>query len=105
MNNRNFLFSVMMAEGQEEAQNYQATIEIFHKASKLSTSMSYPVLPLEDFPDCVDIEDCSRVWKIPYETMRDFFKVEQIDNENASERQSKSWKVNYKWKVKIAKTN
>ena len=95
MKNRNFLFSVMMAEEQKEAQNYRATIEIYHEASELSMSLSYPVLPLEDFPDYVDIEDCSRVWKIPYETMRDFFKVEQIDNENASVRQSKSWKVGY----------
>ena len=34
-------------------------------------SLSYPVLPLEDFPDYVDIEDCSRVWRIPYETIND----------------------------------
>ena len=66
MKNRNFLFSVMMAEEQKEAQNYRATIEIYHEASELSMSLSYPVLPLEDFPDYVDIEDFSRVWKIPY---------------------------------------
>ena len=105
MNNRNFLFSVMMAEGQEEAQNYQATIEIFHKASKLSTSMSYPVLPLEDFPDCVDIEDCSKVWKVPYATMKDLFKLEQIDKEDVCEGPSKNWKVSYQWRVKMKKTN
>ena len=76
MNNRNFLFCVMMAEKEEMAQNYRATIEVFHKASKMSTSMSYPVLPLEDFPDYLDIEYYPRVWKIPYETMKDLFSCE-----------------------------
>ena len=46
MDNRNFLFCVMMAEEEEIAQNYQATIEVFHEASKISTRISYPVLPL-----------------------------------------------------------
>ena len=61
MDNRNFLFCVMMAEEEEMAQNYRATIEVFHEASKISTSMSYPVLPLGDFPDYLDIEYYPRV--------------------------------------------
>ena len=94
----------MMAEEKEEAENYQATIEVYHKASKMTMSMSYPVLPLEDFPDYLDVEDCPRVWKIPYETMRDLLTIEQI-GENTSESQTKSWKVSYTWRVTIKKTS
>ena len=102
--NRTFLFCVMMAEEQEEAQNYLATIEVFHVASKMSTSMSYPVLPIEDFPDYLDTIDYPRIWKIPYDTMKNLLTMEEIESENKSEEQSKNWSVGYQWKVTIKKT-
>jgi len=103
MNSRNFLFCVMMAEKEETAKRYRATIEVYNE--EMSTSMSYPVLPIEDFPDYLDTLYHPRIWKIPYDTMKDLLKIEEIESENKSEGQSKNWKVGYRWKVTIKKTS
>ena len=67
----------MMAEEEDTAKNYRATIRVFNE--EMSTSMSYPVLPIEDFPDYLDTLYHRRIWKIPYDTMKDLFKIEEIE--------------------------
>ena len=75
----------MIGEDQEIADDYLAIIEINHKDSQMTAS---PELALDHFPEStLDIINSPSVWKIPYDTMRNLFKMEEIvcgDEEMAS---------------------
>ena len=78
----------MIGEDQEIADDYLAIIEINHKNSQMSASITCPVLALDHFPEStLDIINSPSVWKIPYDTMRNLLKMEEIvcgDEEMAS---------------------
>ena len=97
-----FFFCVLIGEEKEVAERYLATIEVFNKDSKMSASITCPVLPLDEFPEStLDMIESPGVWKIPYETIRNLFKIEEIEKEENSEDNLKKWKVTYLWKSTI----
>ena len=85
----------MIGEDQEIADDYLAIIEINHKDSQMSAS---PELALDHFPEStLDIINSPSVWKIPYDTMRNLFKMEEI----VSGDEPKKWQFSYSWQVTI----
>ena len=88
----------MIGEDQEIADDYLAIIEINHKNSQMSASITCPVLALDHFPkSTLDIINSPSVWKIPYDTMRNLFKMEEI----VCGDEPKKWQFSYSWQVTI----
>ena len=95
-----FLFFVLIGEGKTSADKYRATIEVFNKDKEISTSITCPVLPLEEFPESnLDRVESPLVWKIPYEMMRNMFTIQEIKNDNGRSDEPKNWRVYYEWRV------
>merc|ERR1712066_1100892 len=46
-----FRFWVLIGEEKEIADQYLATIEVYNKVKQISTSITFPVLPLEEFQE------------------------------------------------------
>ena len=93
-----FRFWVLIGEEKEIADRYLATMEVYNEVKEMSTSITCPVLPLEEFQESTKSRS---EWKIPYEMMRDMFKIEEIESDKNKRDEAKKWKVFYEWKVTI----
>ena len=95
-----FIFCVLIGEEKTIAKKYLATIEIENYVTEMSTSITCPVLSLEDFTEStLDMDNSPSVWKIPYEMMRNMFQREEIESDKNSGDEPKKWGVFYDWKV------
>ena len=91
-----FLFCVLKGN-KAIAHKYLATMKVFNEVKEVSTSITCPVLPLEDFPESIlDMNKNPSVWKIPFEMMRNLFGIKESKSGNG-------WKLFFKWKVTMKK--
>ena len=92
-----FYFCVLIGEEKEIADKYLATMEVFHEVKEVSTSITCPVMPLEDFPEStLGMNRNPSIWKIPFEMMRNLFGIKESKSGNG-------WKLFFKWKVTMKK--